>query len=126
MIVIAALNGTLTSESAAHYALRYCSVYRFDLHLLHVRNETDPIESVMQSMENVEMEASRMEIKVEYILLEGQPLKALKAYVRKRPVDILFCSTPATRRFFLDSFSDKVTRTASGRSTRRTGLWRRS
>jgi nucleotide-binding universal stress UspA family protein len=114
MIVIAALNGTLTSESAAHYALRYCSVYRFDLHLLHVRNETDPIESVMQSMENIKIEASRMEIKVEYILLEGQPLKALKAYVRKRPVDILFCSTPATRRFFLDSFSDKVTRMRMG------------
>jgi hypothetical protein len=61
MIVIAALNGTLTSETAAHYALRYCSVYRFDLHLLHVRNEADPIESIMQSMENIEMEASRLD-----------------------------------------------------------------
>jgi len=126
MIVIAALNGTLTSEMAAYYALRYCGIYRFDLHLLHVRNEADPIESVMQSMKNIETEASRMEIKVEYVLLEGQPLKTLKAYVQKRPVDILFCSTPATRRFFLNSFSDKVTRTASGRSTRRTGPWRRS
>jgi nucleotide-binding universal stress UspA family protein len=114
MIVIAALNGTLTSETAAHYALRYCSVYRFDLHLLHVRNEADPIESVMQSMENIQMEASRMEIKVECILLEGQPLKALKAYVRKRLVDILFCSTRATRRFFMDSFSDKITRMRMG------------
>ncbi|MBW2079663.1 MAG: universal stress protein [Deltaproteobacteria bacterium] len=114
MIVIAALNGTLTSDTAAHYALRYCSVYRFDLHLLHVRNDTDPIEPVMQSMKNIEMEALRMEIKVECALLEGQPLKALKAYVRKKPVDILFCSTPATRRFFLDSFSDKVTRIRIG------------
>lgn len=114
MIVIAALNGTLTSETAAHYALRYCGVYKFDLHLLHVRNEADPIESVMQSMKNIEMEASRMEIKVEHVLLEGQPLNVLKAYVQKRPVDILFCSTPATRRFFLDSFSDKVTRMRMG------------
>jgi nucleotide-binding universal stress UspA family protein len=110
MIVIAALNGSLTSEASAHYALHYSRVHGFELHLLHVHNTVDSKDAVVQSIAKLETEALRLGVNVKRVFLEGKPIKALQSYVNKMFVDTIFCSTSAARRLFKDSFSEKATR----------------
>jgi len=110
MIVIAALNGSLTSEATAYYALHYSRVHGFGVHLLHIHNPIDNRESVSRSMKALETEAARLGVKVERVFLDGKPVTALQVYIDKLPVDTIFCSTRATRRLFQGSFSEKLVR----------------
>lgn len=110
MIVIAALNGSLTSEATAYYALHYSRIHGFGVHLLHVHNVADDREAVNRSIKALETEARNLGVETERVFLEGRPVTALRGYIDKLPVDTVFCSTRATRRLFQGSFSEKLVR----------------
>lgn len=110
MKVIAAVNGLVTSDIAALYALRYAALFGYTLTLLHVENETDSREEVEKSMTAAEEAAAEFKLKTERVFLQGEAAPAIHAYLQDVNGDILFCSTRMRRRFFEDSLSDKLSR----------------
>ncbi|MFH2123365.1 MAG: universal stress protein [Pseudomonadota bacterium] len=110
MKVIAAVNGLVTSEIAALYALRYAVLFEYTLTLLHVENPDDRREEVEASMAAIEEAAEQYQIKIERIFLQGGPAPAIEAYLREVNADILFCSTRMRKRFFENSLSDQLSR----------------
>ncbi|MDD3813631.1 MAG: universal stress protein [Desulfocapsaceae bacterium] len=110
MKVIAAVNGLVTSDIAAFYALRYAALFSYTLTLLHVENPDDSREEVETSMAAIEEAAEEYQVKIERIFLHGDPAPAIQAHLLKTNADILFCSTRMRKRFFENSLSDKLSR----------------
>ncbi len=110
MKVILALNGSITSEASAIYAIRYCRLYGLELGLFHVRNDADAFEEVESSMESIETLAAGSGVACQRIVASGRGVAPLIAYVRENRVDALFCTTRAKKRLFSSSFSDYLTR----------------
>ena len=110
MKVILALNGSITSEASAIYAIRYCRLFAYELGLLHIKNEKDSLSEVEKSMESIETLAEGAGVASERIFLHGRGVAPLIAYVRANRVDTLFCTTRAERGVFTASFSDYLTR----------------
>ena len=110
MKVILTLNGSITSEASAIYAIRYCRLYDYDLLLLHIKNDKDSLAEVEKSMESVETIAASAEVASERLLMRGSGVAPLIAYVRENRIDTIFCTTRAERGFFAASFSDYLTR----------------
>lgn len=108
MKVVAAINGLITSEIAALYALRYATVHGFTLVLLHVKNAEDRVADVERSMAVVEEAAAIDKIATERVLLAGNPLKAIRSFLGDNRVDTLFCSTSRHRRFFTKSLREQL------------------
>lgn len=109
MKVIAALNGLITSEVAALYALHYASFSGFSLVLLHILNPEDSHADVEKSMAVIEKEASAVRCDTERLFLSGDPVVAIKTFLQGTRADILFCGTRLQRRFFENSFSERLT-----------------
>lgn len=110
MKVIAALNGSITSEAAAIYAIRYCQLFKYELVLLHIRNGEDDIGDVENSMDNIETLADAAEIDCERLLIHGKGVTPLVAYANQNNIDTIFCTARTKRGFFSTSFSDYLTR----------------
>jgi nucleotide-binding universal stress UspA family protein len=110
MKVIAAMNGLVSSDVAALYALRYAALYDHTLCLLHVLNPSDRREEVELSMTEAEEAASHYGVKTERVFLTGEPTQAIREYLAATRTDTLFCSTRMRRRFFQDSLSEKLSR----------------
>ncbi len=110
MKVVAALNGLLTSEIAALYALRYANLLGYTLILLHVKDPRVSCAEVESSMTVVEAAAQGCGSKCERLFLAGDPLTAIRGYLADSRIDTLFCSTRLRRRFFEDSLSEKLAR----------------
>jgi len=110
MKVIAAMNGLVSSDVAALYALRYAALFDYTLCLLHVLNPSDRREEVELSMAEAEEAASHYGIKTERIFLTGEPADAIQKYLATAKTDTIFCSTRMHRRFFQDSLSEKLSR----------------
>lgn len=110
MKVVAAVNGLITSEVAALYALRYAALYGYTLVLLHVENPTGDRGATEDSMAVVEEAAEGYGIKTERVFLQGRPAAAIAAYLAKTPTDTLFCSTRMRSSFFEKSLSEKLSR----------------
>jgi nucleotide-binding universal stress UspA family protein len=108
MKVIAAVNGLVTSEIAALYALRYAALFNYTLVLLHVENPADSREDVEMSMAAIEEAAGQYQVKSERIFLTGKPALVIQAYLLEIKSDILFCSTRMRQRFFEESLSEKL------------------
>ena len=111
MKVILALNGSITSEASAIYAIHYCRLFGYDLELLHVRNGRDAFEEVERSMEIIETLAEGAGVACERCVLPGGGVDAVIARVHRERVDTLFCTTRAQKGSFSASFSDYLTRT---------------
>lgn len=109
MKVVAAVNGLITSEIAALYALRYASLHGFPLTLLHVENPEDSLDEVERSMVVIEEAAAVDAVTTERILLAGKPVKAIRRYLSANRVDTLFCSTSRHRQFFQNSLREQLT-----------------
>lgn len=109
MKVVAAVNGLITSEIAAFYALRYAALHGFPLTLLHVENPVDSLDDVEQSMTVIEEAASGDNVTTERILLAGNPIKTIRRYLSVNRVDTLFCSTSRHRNFFQNSLREQLT-----------------
>lgn len=110
MKVIAAVNGLITSEVAAFYALRYAAVHGFPLVLLHVKNSKDSLDDVERSMDVIEEAAEIDNVVTERVVLGGDPIKAIRSFVDANRVDILFCSTSKRCRFFEKSLREQLVR----------------
>ncbi|MDG4474723.1 universal stress protein [Thiovibrio frasassiensis] len=110
MKVIAAMNGLVTSDIAALYALRYAALFNYTLGLLHVLNPDDSRDEVEASMTTIEEAAEEFQVKTERIFLQGEPAPAIQTHLKETNGDILFCSTRMRTRFFEDSLSEKLTR----------------
>lgn len=109
MKVIAAVNGLVTSDIAALYALRYAALFQYTLTLLHVDNAIDLREEVEASMVGIEKVAEEYQVHTERVFLGGDAAQAIQAYLRETNADILFCSTRMRKRFVADSLSEKLT-----------------
>ncbi|OGQ95641.1 MAG: hypothetical protein A2521_17235 [Deltaproteobacteria bacterium RIFOXYD12_FULL_57_12] len=110
MKVIAAVNGLVTAEVAALYALHYARVFGFTLSLLHVINPDDNRDEVEKSMTAIEEAAMPFGTATERIFLDGDPVRAIKGFLAETRADVLFCSTRMRRRFFENSLSERLTR----------------
>jgi nucleotide-binding universal stress UspA family protein len=110
MKVVALVNGLITAEVAALYALRYARTHVFPLSLLHVRNPADSRSEVEKSMAVIEEEAEEVGVKTERVLLDGHPARSIAAFLAGIKADTLFCGTRMRGRLFEDSLSEKLTR----------------
>ncbi len=108
MKVVAAVNGLITSEVAAFYALRYAALYGYTLVLLHVENPDDDRGETEASMTVIAEAAEGYGVKTERLFLQGRPASAISAYLTRTPTDTLFCSTRMRTRYFEDSLSEKL------------------
>ena len=110
MKVIAAINGLVSSDVAALYALRYAALFDYTLCLLHVLNPADSRAEVELSMAEAEEAAAQYGVKTERVFLTGEPTGAIRKYLAVARTDTLFCSTRMHRRFFENSLSEKLSR----------------
>ena len=110
MKVIAALNGLVSSDVAALYALRYAALFDYTLCLLHVLNPADRREDVELSMSIAEEAAIHSQVKTERVFLTGEPVDAIQKYLAATRSDTLFCSTRMHQHFFQNSLSEKLSR----------------
>ncbi len=110
MRVVAAINGLISSEVAAFYALRYATLHGFPLILLHVENADDSMCDVERSMAVIEAAALAAGVSSERVLLSGHPAKAIKRYLAENRVDTLFCSISRRSGFFKYSLREQLIR----------------
>lgn len=112
MKVVAAVNGMLTAEAAAMYALAYAKVNGFTLVLFHVRNPSDAMSDVRHSIESIRETAEAEGVEVEEEIYDLGGVASLINYIHANHVDMVFCSTRARRRFLSASFSDRLVKAA--------------
>jgi len=110
MKVVAAINGTITAEGMAFYALKYAQVQNLTLVLLHIKNEKDDFSDVELSMERITTMAISQNIQIERVILKGSIKKVIKEFLSNGFVDIVFCSTRKNKDFITDSFSLLLTK----------------
>ena len=110
MKVIAAINGTITAESMAFYALKYAKGQDLPLLLLHVENEKDDLDEVKASIERIRTLALAQEVQTEAIILEGSSKKAIQTFLSGIYIDVIFCSTRKHKSLIRGSFSETLTK----------------
>lgn len=110
MKVIAAINGSVISESMALYALKYAEIQNLSLVLLHVRNSKDPMERVESSVRRLSELAASKNVKTDFILLSPPLKRTLGLYLSTVHADILFCATRKENPFLRSSFSEQLLR----------------
>lgn len=108
MKVVASLNGSITSESMAFYALKYAEAQNFTLLLLHVENKKDDIVNVKASIKRISTIAGPENIKIETMILKESSKSEIKKFLTDINVDTIFCSTRKHTRFIKDSFSELI------------------
>lgn len=110
MNVIAAINGQITAEVSAFYALHFARVHGFPLRLLHILNPADNIEAVEKSMATIERVAEKYGMATKRVVLGGPPIRTIEQYLLEHSSEILFCSTRYHQRknLFNLSFSQKL------------------
>lgn len=109
--VAVAVNGTVSAEAAALYALEYAAMFKYDLAVLHVRNPKDDPEAVARSIASITRAAARCGVGVHEHLAEGPPASAVRTLLQTNAIDTLFCSTRQHGRpLFGRSFSETIVR----------------
>lgn len=108
MKVITMINGSLTAEAVAFYAVKFSSVHNYELELLHIKNPKDTIEDVENSMETVETLASAMEVETSRKFFDRFNKKEFIGHVETGYVDTIFSSSRSKKRLFRDSFSETI------------------
>ncbi len=106
MKVVAAINGTITAESMAFYALRYAQTQNFTLLLLHIENKKDDLSEVKTSIERITTVALSQDIQIQQTILKKSSKKEIKEFLSSTNADTIFCSTRKHKKFITDSFSE--------------------
>ncbi len=106
MKVVVSLNGSITSESMAFYALKYAQAQNFTLLLLHVENKKDDIDDVKASIERISTIAVSENVEVQIEILKESSKTKIKEYLANINADTIFCSTRKHTKFIKDSFSE--------------------
>lgn len=110
MKVIAALNGTITSESMALYALRYAKGQDLPLLLFHSQNEKDDLDDVRASMDRISTLALSQEVQTETVILESASHNTVKTFLSGIDADVIFCCTRKHKSPIVGSFSEALTK----------------
>jgi hypothetical protein len=110
MKVIAALNGTITAESMALYALKYAKGQDLPLLLFHSENEKDDLHEVKASMDRISTLALSQEVQTETLILERSSHKSVKTFLSDINTDVIFCSTRKHKSPIIGSFSEALTK----------------
>lgn len=110
MKVIAAINGTITAESMAFFALKYAQIQNLTLLLLHIENKKDDLNEVEASMDRITMLATSQNIQTERAILKGPIKKTIRVFLSNNFADIIFCSTRKEKNFITNSFSLLLTK----------------
>ncbi len=110
MKVIAAVNGTVTAESMAFYALKYAQLQTLSLVLLHIENKKDDLGEVRASMERISTLALAQGVQTEHVVLNGSLKTVLPVYLSGIYADVIFCSTRKNKNFITGSFSEALTK----------------
>lgn len=110
MKVIAAINGTITAQSMAFYAIKYAQAQNFTLLLLHIENTKDDLTDVERSMDILTALALCANVETERVILQGSIRSAMKHFLSDGFVDIIFCSTRKYKNFISNSFSELLTK----------------
>jgi len=106
MKVIVAINGSITAESMAFYAIKYAQVEKYTIVLLHIENFKDNIDDVKASVNRISTLALAQKVAIEYIILKGQIKSVIKTFLSNNNTDIIFCSTRKNKSFITNSFSE--------------------
>jgi len=110
MKVIAALNGTITAESMALYALKYAKGLGLPLLLLHIENQKDDLDEVRASIDRINTLALSQEVQTETVILENSSHRAVKTFLSGIDADVIFCSTRKHKNLISGSFSEALTK----------------
>ncbi len=110
MKVAAFINGSMIAENTALYALHYAKELGYELELVHIENEKDNLKDVKISFSNIKVLALQEGVAFSEEILSGDEKKVIKEYVQASYVDTIFCSTRKRKRFFSDTFSEKITK----------------
>lgn len=110
MKVIAAINGTITAESMALYALKYAKGQGLTLLLLHSENEKDDLNEVRASMDRISTLALSQEVQTETVVLENASHNTVKKFLSDIDTDVIFCSTRKHKSPISGSFSEALTK----------------
>jgi len=105
MRVVSLINGSLLSEKAALYAVYYAKQLKLNLTFIHIESN-DSMKKVIQSVENLELQAQKQGVKTEFITLKS--LSKLKKFVENKGIDIIFCSTRQNHSILDKSFVKKL------------------
>lgn len=108
MKVVASLNGSITSESTAFYALKYAQAQNFTLVLFHVKNQKDDLENVQSSIKRLSTLAESENIQTETVILDEFSESEIKKFLTTNNTDTIFCSTRKHTKFIKDSFSEML------------------
>jgi len=108
MKVIAAINGTITSESMAFYALKYAKGQELPLLLLHIKNKKDDLNEVNASIERLTTLALSQEVQIEAVILEAPSQKMIRNFLCGMYIDVIFCSTRKSKRLIRGSFNETL------------------
>lgn len=106
MKIIAALNGSITSESMAFYALKYAQAQNFTLVLFHIENPKDNLKNVKASIERISMIATSENVQTETKILNKFSKFNIKNFLLSINADTIFCSTRKHTKLIRDSFSE--------------------
>lgn len=110
MKVIAALNGTITAESMALYALKYAKGQGLPLLLFHSENEKDDLDEVRASMDRIITLARSQEVQTETVILQNSSHRAVKSFLSGIDADVIFCNTRKHKSLISGSFSEALTK----------------
>lgn len=115
MRIAAAINGTLTSEHAAYYALLYAQQMQLPLDFLTIVQEPFLHPNIEQNYKNLEEEARRRGVSTQLISYQSKPGEKtgpkLAKLLREDNYHTVFCSTRARKkRVFTDSVSQYLSR----------------
>jgi hypothetical protein len=110
MKVIAALNGTITAESMALYALKYAKGQGLTLLLFHSENKKDDLNDVRASMDRISTLALSQEVETETVILEKSSQRSVKTFLSGINTDTIFCSTRKHKSPIRGSFSEALTK----------------
>ena len=110
MKVIAAINGTITAQSMAFYAIKYAQAQNLTLVLLHIENAKDDLSDVEASMDVLTALALSQNVETERAILKGSVKSAMKLFLSNIFVDIIFCSTRKNKNFISNTFSELLTK----------------
>lgn len=107
MKVVAALNGSITSESMAFYALKYAQVQNCTLTLFHVQNPKDDLND-KASIDRISILAGSEHVQLETVILDKFSKESIQHFLKTNNIDTIFCSTRKHKKFIKDSFSEML------------------
>jgi len=105
MRVISFINGSLISENASLYALRYATQMKLKIDFIHVEGK-DSLSEVQKSAKKLISLADSFNLENRFLLFDS--FDAAKEYLMCRELDVIFCASRHNHSFFDKSFAQTL------------------